>query len=70
MFRVPVHSRATESEPDPRAIIRGWGALTTEVAPRVAPILLLIRDAAAADPEMATLLAEMDDQRLKGQASG
>ena len=52
------------TERDPRAIIRGWGALTTEVSPRVAPILLLIRDAAAADPEMASLLAEMDNQRL------
>ena len=49
---------------DPRAIVRGWGALTAEVAPRVAPILLLIRDAAAADPEMSRLQAEMDDQRL------
>src|ERR1700738_1683282 len=35
---------------DPRAIVRGWSVLATEVAPRVAPILLLIRDAAAADP--------------------
>src|ERR1700704_129268 len=29
-------------EPDPRTIIQGWGKLTTEVAPRVAPILLLL----------------------------
>src|SRR5581483_1152055 len=50
---------------DPRDIIRGWGALTTEVAPRVAPVLLLIRDAAAGDAEMASLLAEMEDQRLE-----
>ncbi len=50
---------------DPRAIIRGWGTLTTEVAPRVAPILLLIRDAAIADPEMASLRSEMDAQRLE-----
>ena len=34
------------------------------VAPRVAPILLLIRDAATADPEMAGLQADMDGQRL------
>jgi AcrR family transcriptional regulator len=51
------------TEPDPRQIIRGWGELTTEVAPRVAPILLLVR-AAAADPEMASLQSEMDAQRL------
>lgn len=52
------------TEPDPRQIIRGWGELTTEVAPRVAPILLLVRAAAAADPEMASLQSEMDAQRL------
>jgi AcrR family transcriptional regulator len=51
------------TEPDPRQIIRGWGDLTTEVAPRVAPILLLVR-AAAADPEMASLQSEMDALRL------
>jgi AcrR family transcriptional regulator len=64
---VPAETRSDalqSTERDPRSIIRGWGALTTEVAPRVAPILLLIRDAAAADPEMADLQAEMDGQRL------
>lgn len=50
---------------DPREIIRGWGALTTEVAPRVAPILLLVRAAANADPEMAGLQSELDTQRLE-----
>jgi AcrR family transcriptional regulator len=53
------------TEPDPRAIIRGWGELTTEVAPRVAPILLLVRAAASADPEMASLQTEMEGQRLE-----
>ena len=53
------------TEPDPRAIIRGWGTLTAEVAPRVSPILLLVRAAAAADPEMAVLRAEMDASRLR-----
>ena len=54
-----------DSEPGPQAIIRGWGALASEVAPRVVPILLLIRDAAIADPEMAELRADMDRQRLE-----
>jgi AcrR family transcriptional regulator len=53
------------TEPDPRQIIRGWGELTTEVAPRVAPILLLVRAAASVDPEMASLQSEMDAQRLE-----
>jgi AcrR family transcriptional regulator len=64
---VPAETRSDalhSTERDARAIIRGWGALATEVSPRVAPILLLIRDAAAVDPEMASLRAEMDDQRL------
>ena len=50
---------------DPREIIRNWGELTTEVAPEAAPILLLIRSAAATDPDMAQLLAQTDHQRLQ-----
>ena len=52
------------AEQDPREIIRRWGQLLVEVAPRVAPILLLIKSAASSDPQMAELLAEVDDQRL------
>jgi AcrR family transcriptional regulator len=64
---VPAEQRSDElqaREPDGRKIIEGWGALTLEVAPRVAPILLLIRAAAAGDPEVAVLLDEIDAQRL------
>lgn len=64
---VPAETRSDQlqaSESDPRSIIRGWGALTTEVAPRAAPILLLVRAAATTDPEIARLQAEMDDDRL------
>ena len=66
--RVHAETRSDElqaTEPDPRQIIRGWGELTTEVAPRVAPILLLVRVATAADPEMASLESEMDARRLE-----
>jgi AcrR family transcriptional regulator len=52
-------------EQDPRAVIEGWGVLTAEIAPRVAPILLLIRAAAATDPEVNALLGEMDRDRLR-----
>jgi AcrR family transcriptional regulator len=52
-------------EPDPRKIIRAWGALSAEIAPRAAPILLLIRDAAASDLEVRELLEEMDADRLR-----
>lgn len=68
--RGPVHAEARsdalhEAHRDPREIIRGWGALTSEIAPRVAPILLLVRAAAAADPEMANLQSELNAERLK-----
>jgi AcrR family transcriptional regulator len=57
------HLAATE--PDPHEIIRGWGKLTAEVAPLVAPIHLLVRDAAVTDPATLGLLHEMDDSRLE-----
>jgi len=65
---VPAPQRSDQMqarEKDPRQIIRNWGQLTSEVAPRVAPILLLIRSAATAEPEMARLLSETDQQRLQ-----
>ena len=51
-------------ESDPRAVIRHWGTFTTEVAPRVAPILLLIRTAAAVDADMAALHQEVVQEQL------
>jgi len=64
---VPAWRRSDEMrlrEADPRQVIRGWGRLVTEVAPRVAPILLLIRSAAASDPDMAALHDEVVRERL------
>ncbi|MDQ6875576.1 MAG: TetR/AcrR family transcriptional regulator [Actinomycetota bacterium] len=51
-------------EADPRAIMRQWGALTTEVASVVSPIRLLIRSAALTDREMEGLLEATDRERL------
>ncbi len=51
------------SEADARTIVRGWGTLTAEVAPVVAPVHLLVREAAASDPEMAALLRDSDTSR-------
>ena len=65
---VPAEQRSDAiraAEHDPRSLIRTWGRFTSEVAPRVAPIVLLIRDAAASDVRMAELLAEVDEQRLR-----
>ena len=61
-------SNALRSEPDPRHVIEGWGRLTAEVAPRVAPLLLVLRDAARADPEAASLHDELDRNRLARMA--
>src|SRR3954454_6500754 len=61
--------RLHERESSGRKIIEGWGTLTAEVAPRVAPILLLMRAAALVEPEGEALLAEMDDERLRRMTS-
>jgi hypothetical protein len=51
-------------ERDPYRVMQRWGTFTTEVAPLAAPIVLLLRTAAAADPEVAGLLEELDRARL------
>ncbi len=52
-------------ESDPRRLVARWGQLTAEIAPLVSPILLLVRDAAATDAEMATLHAKLDAGRRR-----
>lgn len=64
---IPAETRSDTlqvTEPDPRAIIRGWGELSAEVGPRISPLLLLLRAAAASDPQVAGLRAEIDGARL------
>ncbi|MDQ1725815.1 MAG: hypothetical protein QOG52_2843, partial [Frankiaceae bacterium] len=61
---VPAEQRSDAlSTSDARALVREWGQLTAEVAPRVAPMLLLVRAAAAHDPEMIALATELDASR-------
>jgi AcrR family transcriptional regulator len=55
-------------EDDPEVIIRRWASLSEEVAPRVSPIALLVRTAAATHPEMAELLDAIQAQRLERMA--
>lgn len=69
---VPAERRSNQlqaREPDPRKIIAGWGALTAEIAPRAAPILLLIRAAAATDADVRSLRDEAEAERLRRMAS-
>ncbi len=52
------------AETDPRRLPRGLGTLTTEVAPRIAPLLLLLAAAAESDPALAELHTELEGARL------
>jgi AcrR family transcriptional regulator len=61
---VPAETRSDALQGDARAIIDGWATLAMEVMPRVAPILLVVRSAAAADPGLASLRDELDRDRL------
>jgi AcrR family transcriptional regulator len=64
---IPAEQRSDEMrrlERDPYSVMERWGTFTTEVAPLTAPIALLIRTAAGIDPEMGSLLEELDRARL------
>ncbi len=50
---------------DPREIARAWGTLASEVSPLVSPLLLLAREAAASDAELAALVEDDNEQRLE-----
>jgi len=67
---VPAETRsdALRSSGDPAAVIEGWGQLMREVAPRLSPLLLLLRAAALSDPDAAALEAEIDKGRLDRMA--
>src|SRR5215469_9762749 len=65
---IPAEQRSDQirdTEPDPRRILTAWGAFTAELGPRVTPIVLLARDAATSDPEIAALLEEISAARLE-----
>ena len=64
---VPAEQRSDDMsahETNPVALLRQWTTLATEVAPRISPIMLLVRAAAATDAEMAALSEEMTRQQL------
>jgi AcrR family transcriptional regulator len=60
-----LRSDALRTLADPRALVLGWARLATEVAPRVVPVLLLVRDAAVGDPAMRSMYDEMEAGRLE-----
>lgn len=64
---VPAQERSDAmqaAETDPATLLRGLGTLTTEVAPRIAPLLLLLATAAESDYAVAQLRDELDGARL------
>lgn len=64
--RTPAEQRSDAlSATDPELLLRGWAQLTAEVAPRVAPILLLVRAAASHDQELFELAGELDQTRRR-----
>ncbi|QGN58502.1 TetR/AcrR family transcriptional regulator [Nostocoides sp. HKS02] len=64
---VPAYQRSDElrGTADPSTVLYGWSRLSMEVAPRVSPIWLMVRDAAVVDPALGVLLREMDDDRYR-----
>jgi len=65
---IPAYERSDhirDTEPDPRRIFAAWMAFGAELQPVVFPILRLVRDASASDPELAPLLEEIDAHRLE-----
>jgi AcrR family transcriptional regulator len=56
---------ASASKIDARTLLREWAHLSTEVAPRVTPIMLLVRAAAATDADLTELQHQMSAQRLE-----
>lgn len=64
---VPAYERSDAlraQHSDPSVILREWGLLTAEVAARLTPIRLVLRDAAAVDPAMGALLERTERERL------
>jgi AcrR family transcriptional regulator len=61
-------SDALRSSGDAGALITGWGALVSEVSPRISPLLLLLRTAAETDRDAAALYDELDGARLRRMA--
>ncbi|MGZ4764514.1 MAG: TetR/AcrR family transcriptional regulator [Ilumatobacteraceae bacterium] len=58
--------RRNMAEPDPRKKLADYGEHVGEISPRTCPILLVVRDAAAADSGAAGVWAKLQSERLTG----
>ncbi len=61
--------RHNSAEPDPRRKLLGFGAHLAEVSPRIGPIELVLRDAAATDLAAAAVWREVQAERLTGMTA-
>jgi AcrR family transcriptional regulator len=61
-------ARAAAGQADPRALIAGYARMTRGVLTRSGPLQQMLRVAAAADPECASLLEDFREQRATGQS--
>ncbi len=68
--QVPVEQRpavrAVLKETDPRRQLEGYAATQPGIHARMGPLMRVLADAAATDPELAKVLHEMEDFRLAG----
>jgi AcrR family transcriptional regulator len=60
---------AVREEPDPRRKLARYGRHMATVGPRIMPILLVVRDAAASDSAAVELWADLQAERLAGMAA-
>jgi AcrR family transcriptional regulator len=65
MLERPTLGRVRD-EPDPRRKFQLYGEFLAEVAPRHVPVQLVIRDAAASDPDARTVWEQLQAERLRG----
>jgi AcrR family transcriptional regulator len=58
-----------QAEPDPRRKLEAYGEHLAATAPRISPILLVIRDAAATDAGAAAVWDQLQAERLTGMTA-
>ena len=58
--------RALQSEPDARAILRGYAGVVREIGARIAPLAAVVQEASGLDPQIRALAEEGAEQRLNG----
>jgi AcrR family transcriptional regulator len=61
--------RRNMAEPDPRRKLEAYGEHLAETAPRIGPVLLVVREAAATDAGAASVWEQLQDERLTGMTA-